>query len=119
MLECIELACRIGARELSTRLKFYKKDDILYDSDDDTDITRDVMSGLEPCPSLNIMKIMGAIVHPMFQNKSRMVAAGLCTSNQYDAGRDELLSRLTRYHDSKLKNTNVSVSPTLEVQFLE
>ncbi|KAL7527029.1 hypothetical protein ACHAXR_001760 [Thalassiosira sp. AJA248-18] len=45
------------------------------------------------------MKIMGAITNPLFQNKKRMVAAGLCTGLQYKAGKAELIRRVAHAFD--------------------
>lgn len=47
------------------------------------------------------MKMMSAMAHLLFQNKNRMVQSGSCTSQQYDHGRVELLTHLTRFFDSK------------------
>ena len=41
-----------------------------------------------------------------------MIEAGLCTDDQYEYGKDALLSHLTRYHDSKSANSNAAYSPT-------
>eukprot|EP00956_Cyclotella_meneghiniana_P029993 scaffold74496_cov26-Cyclotella_meneghiniana.AAC.1 len=54
--------------------------------------------------------MMGAIINPLFQNKKRMMGAGLCTDSQYEHGYEELMSRLVRYYDSLSKNSNVAVS---------
>ncbi|KAL7523843.1 hypothetical protein ACHAXR_000358, partial [Thalassiosira sp. AJA248-18] len=63
------------------------------------DTSQDLRAQLKDCATLNIMKIMGAIVNPLFQKKKRMVAAGLCTDEQYEAGKAELLRRITRVYD--------------------
>ena len=52
------------------------------------------MDGLLPCDSLNEIKMMGAIVNPLFQNSKRMEAAKLCTHKQYAAGEQELIARM-------------------------
>ena len=36
----------------------------------------------------------------------------LHTDEQYEAGKEELITRLTRYYDSQSKNSNAAVSPT-------
>jgi len=60
----------------------------------------DLKEGLQDCAQLNAMKIMGAILHPLFQNKKRMIASGICTDKQYEAGKKELLSRISRMLDT-------------------
>ena len=45
----------------------------------DKDFDCVIMAGLADDDKLQDVKIMGAIVHPLFQIKLRMVAAGLCT----------------------------------------
>ena len=65
MLKSIELARRIAARELSTRLGYLVKDDS-FEEEDQTDTVRDIFSGLEESKTLNVMKMMGAIAHPLF-----------------------------------------------------
>ena len=58
-----------------------------------------VMAGLEHCEELMPIKIMAAIIHPLFQNKQCMVMSGLCTDEQYETGWEELLDRLSRYYE--------------------
>ena len=48
------------------------------------------------------MKIMGAIMNPLFHSELRMTAAGMCTMEQYKAGEEELLDRLERFHERQL-----------------
>ena len=55
--------------------------------------------GLRHCAKLNVMKIMGVMCHPLFQNKRHMVASGLCTEKQYDSGRKESDALLTFMKD--------------------
>ena len=44
---------------------------------------------------------MGAIVHPYFHSKPRMVSLGLCTENKYEAVQSDLLDRMARYFEGK------------------
>ena len=53
----------------------------------DKNVDFGMMAGFTDADKLQDVKIMGAIVHPLFQIKLRMVAAGLCTETQYEAGR--------------------------------
>ena len=57
------------------------------------------MDGLLPCDSLNEIKMMGAIVNPLFQNFKRMEAAKLCTHKQYAASEKELIARMKQMID--------------------
>ena len=42
-----------------------------------------------------------------------MIEAGLCTDDQYEYGKDALLSHLTRYHNSKSASSSITTySPT-------
>ena len=45
-------------------------------------VDSEMMSGLTDDDKLQDVKIMGAIFHPLFQSKLRMVAADLCTETQ-------------------------------------
>ena len=49
----------------------------------DKDVDSGIMSGLTGDDKLQDVKIIGAIVHPLFQRNLRMVATGLCTETQY------------------------------------
>ena len=44
------------------------------------------------------MKIMCALLHPLYQTKASMIEGGLCTEEQYMARKEELLDRLSRYY---------------------
>ena len=57
-------------------------------------LDEDLMAGLIHCNSVNKIKIMGAIVHPLFQNIKRMVGCNLCTKKRHNAGMEELLCRM-------------------------
>jgi hypothetical protein len=48
------------------------------------------------------MLIMGAILNPMFQNKVRMVKSGMCTEEQYEAGKVEIMDRMERYYERQI-----------------
>jgi hypothetical protein len=50
------------------------------------------------------MKIMGALVHPLFQSKLQMIDVGLCTTSQYDAGYDELIDSMEQHFEDKTSN---------------
>ena len=49
------------------------------------------MAGLTDDDKLKDVKTMCDIVHPLFQMKLRLIAAGLCTETQYEAVCSDLL----------------------------
>ena len=53
----------------------------------DKNIDSVMMAGLTDDDKLKDVKTMCDIVHPLFQMKLRLIAAGLCTETQYEAGR--------------------------------
>lgn len=116
MLEEIELCRRIAVRELGKHLLFYKIDEYSAEVDDDTNINKYILKGLNDTNKLNVMKIIGASVHPLFQNTQRMIASGICTKSQYETGEDELLNRLTRHYElSSVNNAVFSMDNNLKV----
>ena len=76
-----------------------------------------IMAGLSHADELAEGKIIGAILHPMYQSKARMLAAGLCTASQYDAGMTELVERVTRYYKLKALNAAELGEPTAKDKF--
>ena len=44
------------------------------------------------------MKVMGALLLPLYQNSLRMIEAGLLTDIQYRAGKEELLDKMSCFH---------------------
>ncbi|KAL7531131.1 hypothetical protein ACHAXR_003875, partial [Thalassiosira sp. AJA248-18] len=102
MIKEVEVARRVAYRELTVRLQFCQFPEACNKQDQEAiavDTNQDLKAQLDECETLNVMKIMGAIVNPLFQKKKRMVAAGLCTDEQYEAGKAELLRRITRAYD--------------------
>lgn len=89
----IRLIVRLQFCEMPRDCSKEKREAILMDVD------RDLKAELKNCNTLNVMKIMGAIVNPLFQNKNRMMAAGLCTELQYKHGKAELIRRIARAYD--------------------
>ena len=87
---------RLAVRELSVHLAFMEKDTSFNGNDNSvaTNLDMDLLVGLKKCATLNVMKIMGAMLHIFFQNKKRMVASGICTKSQYETGKDKLLNRI-------------------------
>ena len=75
----------------------------------DKDTSADLLVGLKDADCLSKTKMMGALLHPLFNSKKRMLAAGLCTESQYDAGLVELLELVTDYYARLEGNDNVIV----------
>jgi hypothetical protein len=99
MMEEIQILRRVAFRELIVRLEIMEKDpdyDGYYD-EVSHDISLPLTIGLRDVAELNAMKMMGALCNPLFQNKKRMVASGLCTEEQYELGKSELLKRMCQY----------------------
>ena len=46
---------------------------------------------------------MGAILNPIFHTKLRVIDAHMCTAEQFEAGKEELLDRMERYYERQLK----------------
>ena len=102
MLKEVAVTRRLGWRLLALRLNFVKRVNTLQGRSDrelDLRIGSSIMSGLEHVPMLTPLKAMGAILNPLLQNGARMVDAGVMTQEQYDVGLEELLDRMTRYHE--------------------
>ena len=112
MEEEISVARRVCFRQLATRLKYYNRTTNKSDGLNlDMDVDADLLDGLEDALSINPMKIMGALCHPLFNSSKRMIAAGLCTESQYNAGLVELIDRMTEYHSLKDGNDSLPGVP--------
>lgn len=99
MMEEIQILRRVAFRELIVRLEIMEKDPD-YDGNYDEvspDINLPLTIGIRDVAELNVMKMMGALCNPLFQNKKRMVASGLCTDEQYESGKSELLKRMCHF----------------------
>ena len=81
MLVAVYLCRRIAVRELGKRLQFHEVDENSEDVEDDTNIESGLLKGLKDRWKLNLMKIMCAIAHPLFQNKQQMIASIICTKS--------------------------------------
>ena len=104
MLECIRLCRCLAARLLGLRMGFFKRVSTISRRDNqdlDTDINTSIMAGLEDKKCLSEIKIMGALLNPLYQSKSRMIEGGLCTEHQYMAGKVELLDRLSHFYEGQ------------------
>ena len=110
MEEDIIRASRIAYHQLSIRLLYHNHTTTISEGLDlDADIDADLHEGLEDAPCLNRLKIMGALMNPIFQSKKQMIAAGLCTESQYNAGEVELLDLMTEFYARQQGNDNVVV----------
>ena len=96
MIEYIALCCPLAVQNLACRLSFFEYD--LCEDQGQNDVDRDtqvpLMDGLSPQDSLNQIKMIGAIVNPVFQNFKWIEAAKLCTKEQYIEGKNKLLTRM-------------------------
>ena len=113
MMEEIQICRRVAFRELAVRLELWEKDPE-YDGDYDdaaTDFSLSLTVGLREVAELNVMKMMGALCNPLFQNKRRMLASGICTDSQYEAGKTELLKRMCRFIEGSSANRGI-ILPT-------
>ena len=100
----IEIARRVTHRTLGCRLGFFeRRKGGTRDSknDQDKEVAAPLMAGLVTSRELSEVKIMGGILHPLFQSRKKMILAGLCTAEQFRAGLSALLRRITRYYESK------------------
>ena len=70
MVEIIARARRNVSHELSVHLGFSERVTIPCSDANyiDRDLDEDLWVGLIDCPSLNVIKMMGAICNPLFQN---------------------------------------------------
>ncbi|KAL7518630.1 hypothetical protein ACHAWX_003447 [Stephanocyclus meneghinianus] len=59
------------------------------------------MAGLKDKTCLSEIKIMGALLNPLYQSKSHMVEGGLCMEDQYMAGKVELLDRFSHFYEGQ------------------
>jgi hypothetical protein len=114
MMKGIEVARRAAFRLLSLRLGYVERHNTIVRASNheiDKDLRRGIMSGLVDVAKLPEIKIMGAIVNPLFQSKSRMILAGLCTAEQYDNGFAVLIDRMTRLYEGNDKPSEVLLTP--------
>ena len=77
----------------------------------DKDVDSGMMATLTDDGKLQDFKIMGAIFHPIFESKPRMVAVGLCTEMRYEAGRSDFWGRISYYFDGRDESPAVLLDP--------
>lgn len=115
MLPDIARCRHLAWRHLSLRLKVFERVQTIAGQSSeelDADIGASLMAGLVPCgKTLPSMKIMGAIINPLYQSPKKMLAAGLVTQSQYDYGKRELLDRMARYYERKQSGFGATVLP--------
>ena len=94
----IAIARRVAYRQLALRLGLMKRANTLHGKsvDFDVKVMTSITAGLVDVELINNHQMMGVIVNPLFQNDLAMVDAGLCTQDQYDAGRIELIDRMAK-----------------------
>ena len=67
----------------------------------DTNILQSLSAGIQNFQSINDMKIVDTILNPLFQCDKSMIKVGLCTNEQFQAGKVELLERMARFFERK------------------
>ena len=67
----------------------------------DADVKAPFMAELHEPAEIHEIKIMGALLHPLYQNPDHMEADGLCTKQQYSAELEELLHCMARHYERK------------------
>ena len=85
MLECIRLCRRLEARLIFLCRRLFKRFSTFsrWDNQDlDTNIGISLMAGLKDKKCLSKIKIMGAVLKPLYQSKSCMIDGGLCMEDQ-------------------------------------
>jgi len=103
MVPEVQVARRAAWRLLNVRMGFMTRSQGMSKqiaAGIDMDITSSINSGLRRAAKLADVMIMGGILHPQFQGRQRMIAAGLCSDEQYEAGILDLEDRMTRWYES-------------------
>ena len=103
----IAIARRVAYRQLAIRLGMMKRANTLTGKSQQFNINvrSHINAGLEDVDIINNHQMMGAIVNPLFQNELAMIDAGLCTREQYDSGRIELIDRMAKLLQVNLGTT--------------
>jgi hypothetical protein len=111
MRDEIALCRRIAGRVLGIRMKVFERVNTIQKkngTDIDIDTSQPFMAGLQTSSRLPDMKVMGALLNPLYQNDLRMIDAGLLTLEQYSAGKEELIHRMSRFHSMQTKFLNLA-----------
>ena len=80
MSDGIDVCCHADFRLLSVWMGYVKRNININKTENrelDKDVDSGIMSGLTDDDKLQDVKIIGAIVHPLFQSNLRMVSADL------------------------------------------
>ena len=91
MIHEICLDCRLGWRIIRKRLVYAENVNKIsghLSNKYDTDILQSLPADLHNCQYINGMRIVGAIINPLFQCDERMIEAGLFTKDQFQSGKD-------------------------------
>ena len=67
----------------------------------DKDVDSGMIAVLTYDDKFQYIKIMGPIVHPLFQRKISMVDSCLCTETRYKSGCSGVLGRMARYFEGR------------------
>ena len=104
MVHEINLAQRLGCRILRKRLVYSENVNTISgrsSHEHDTDILQSLSEGLQNYQYINDMKIVGAILNPLFQCDEIMIKAGLYTKEKFQAGKEELLDCMAHFFEHK------------------
>ena len=71
-------------------------------------LEQELMAGLRETSKLDVFQMMGAIVHPLMQNDDRMIDADMCTREQYNEGREDLLDRMSNFYERVSENVTTA-----------
>ena len=103
-IDCITLCRRLTCRFIALRLGLRFRNNTIHGKSQeyDTDCSASVYEALLEVPRLHELQIMGALVNPLYQCRAKMIDAGLCTKEQYEAGKTELIRRMSAYYAKDL-----------------
>ena len=100
----IHLARRLGWRILLKSLCYAESVNKIsgrLNNKYDTNILHSLSAGIQNFQSINDMKIVDTILNLLFQCDKSMIKVGLCTNEQFQAGKVELLERMARFFERK------------------
>ena len=88
MIHDIRLSLRLGWRILRKSLGYAENVNTISGSSSheyDTNISQSLSAGLQNCQSINVVKIVGAIINPLCKCDERMIEAGLHNDSRYSS----------------------------------
>ena len=107
----IQKCRRICYRLLGLRMGFFERMTTVRGPTSvelDTMLEQELMAGLRETSKLDVFQMMGAIVHPLMQNDDRLIDADMCTREQYNEGREDLLDRMSNFYERVSENVTTA-----------